>query len=148
MIGSYPVTYTELLLKLLAEQLIALSCAFSLKPPFLKSYDPNIHCDYHTGNSGHSTKGCISLKQQVQTLIEVGRINFKSPNQSNNLLPNFFGTKTEEVKQNISSIKNEEFATISGGIKGKKTGCTIEKIEEEKKASKLQKENEELRCLV
>ena len=35
----------------------------------------------------------------MQTLIEVGRINFKSPNQSNNLLPNFSKAKTEKVKQ-------------------------------------------------
>ena len=132
-----PVTYTELLPKLLAEQLIALSCALPLKPPFPKSYDPNVYCDYHIENPGHSTEDCISLKQKVQTLIEVGRINFKSPNQSNNLLPNFSRVKTEEVKQNISSIKNEEFTTTNGGIQGKKTECTIEKTKEEKKASEL-----------
>ena len=84
----------------------------------------------------------------MQTLIEVGRINFRSPNQLNNLLPNFSGAKTEEVKQNILSTKNEEFATTSGGIQGKRTGCTTEKIEEEKKASELQKENEKLQRLV
>ena len=44
--------------------------------------------------------------------------------------------------------KNEEFATISGGIQERRTGCTTEKPEEEKKTSKLQKENEELRRLV
>ena len=91
---------------------------------------------------------CISLKQQVQTLIEVGRINFRSPNQSNNLLSNFSGAKIEEVKQNIQSTKNEEFATTSGGIQRRRTGCTTEKTEEEKKASELQKENEKLRHLV
>ena len=80
----------------------------------------------------------------MQTLIEVGRINFRSPNQSNNLLPNFFRAKIEEVKQNISSTKNEEFVTTSGGIQGRRTGCTTEKTKEEKKASKLQKENEKL----
>ena len=119
-----------------------------LKPPFPKSYDPNVHCHYHAGNPGHSTEDCISLKQKVQTLIEVGRINFRSPNQSNNLLPNFSGAKTEEVKQNIPSIKNEEFATTSGGIQGRRTGYTTEKIEEKEKASELQKENEKLRRLV
>ena len=84
----------------------------------------------------------------MQTLIEVRRINFRSLDQSNNLLPNFFGAKTEDVKQNISSTKNEEFAITSGEIQGGKTGYTTEKPEEEKKASELQKENEELRCLV
>ena len=84
----------------------------------------------------------------MQTLIEVGRINFRSPVQSNNLSPNFSGAKIEEVKQNILSTKNEEFATTSGGVQGRKTGCTSEKTEEEKKASELQKENEKLRRLV
>ena len=111
-----PVTYTELLPELLARQLVALSCVLPLKPPFLKSYNPNVYYDYHTENPGHSTEDCISLKQQVQTLIEAGRINFKSPNQLSNLLPNFSRAKTEEAKQNISSTKNEEFVTISGGI--------------------------------
>ena len=71
----------------------------------------------------------------MQTLIEVGKINFKSSNQLNNLLPNFFEAKTEEVKQNILSTKVEEFATTSGGIHGRMTGCTFEKTGEEKKAS-------------
>ena len=134
-----PFTYTELLPELLAKQLVALSCVLPLKPPFPKSYNPNVHCDYHSGIPGHSTEDCISLKKKVQTLIEVGKINFKSSNQSNNLLPNFFEAKTEEVK---------EFATTSGGIQGRKTGYTFEKIEEEKKALELQKENEKLRRLV
>ena len=132
-----PVTYTKLLPELLARQLVALSCVLPLKPPFPKSYNPNVHCDYHSGIPGHSTEDCISLKKKVQTLIEVGKINFKSSNQLNNLLPNFFEAKTEEVRHNISSIKNEEFATISGGIQGRRTGCTTEKPEEEKKASEL-----------
>ena len=64
------------------------------------------------------------------------------------MLPNFSRAKTEEVKLNIPSTKNEEFAITSGEIQGGKTGYTTEKLEEEKKASKLQKENEELRRLV
>ena len=110
-----------------------------LKPPFPKSYNPNVHCDYHAGNPGHSTEDCLSLKQQVQTLIEVGKINFKNLNQPSKLPLNFSGTRAEEVK---------EFATISEGVHGRKAGCTSEKREEEKKASKLQKENEKLRRLV
>ena len=91
------------------------------------------------GTPGHSTEDCISLKKKVQTLIEVGKINFKNPNQPNNLPLNFFEARTEE---------NEEFATTSGGIPGRRTGCTTEKLKEEKKASKLQKENEKLQRLV
>ena len=75
----------------------------------------------------------------MQTLIEVGKINFKDSNPPSNLPLNFFGTRTEEDK---------EFATISEGVHRRKTGYTSEKIEEEKKASELQKENEKLRRLV
>ena len=134
-----PVTYTELLPKLLTRQLVALSRVLPLKPPFPKSYNPNVHCDYHSGNPGHSTEDCLSLKQQVQTLIEVGKINFKNPNQPSNLPLNFSGARIEEV---------EEFATISGRIQGRRIGCTTEKPEEDKKASKLQKENEKLQRIV
>ena len=123
-----PVTYTELLLELLARQLVALSCMLPLKPPFPKSYNPNVHCDYHYGIQGHFTEDCISLKKKVQTLIEVGKINFKSSNQSTNLLPKFSRARTEEVK---------EFATISEGFQEGKTGYTTKKPEEEKKASEL-----------
>ena len=63
-----PVTYTELLPQLLAKQLVALSCVLPLKSPFPKSYNPNVHCDYHVGNPGHSIEDCHSLKQQVQML--------------------------------------------------------------------------------
>ena len=96
-----------------------------LKPPFPKSYNPNVHCDYHSGNPGHSTEDCHSLKQQVQTLIEVGKINFENSSQPSKSSVNFFGAGTEE-----------------------KIGSTSEKTEEEKKASELQKENEKLRRLV
>ena len=91
------------------------------------------------GILGHSTEDCRSLKQQVQMLIEVGKINFKNSNQPSNLSLDFSGARTEEVK---------EFATTSGGIQGRRTGCTTEKLKEEKKASELQKENEKLRRLV
>ena len=99
------------------------------------------------GIRGIQRRIVIPLKQ-VQTLIEAGKINFKSSNQLNNLPTNFSGAKIEEVRQNISSTKNEGFATTSGGIQGRKTGCTSEKTEEEKKASELQEENEKLRRLV
>ena len=60
-------------------------------------------------------------------------------NQPSNLSLDFSGARIEEVK---------EFATTNGGIQGRRTGCTTEKPEEEKKASELQKENEKLRSIV
>ena len=128
-----------------------------LKPPFPKSYYPNVHCDYHIRNPGHSTENCIYFKHQVQTLIEVGLINFKNPDPLSNLPLTFFRAKTEKVKQNILTIENvprmerlkeKEFANVGRRTPGGKTGCTIEKTKEEKKALKLQKKNEKLRQLV
>ena len=84
----------------------------------------------------------------MQTLIEFRKINFRSPNQLNNLPPNFSGAKAEEVRQNILLTEVEEFVTISEGVQGRKIGCTFEKTEEEKKALELQKENEKLQRLV
>ena len=90
------------------------------------------------------------------TLIEVGLINFENPDPLSNLSLNFFGAKTNEVKQNILTIENvprmerlkeKESATVGRRTPGGKTECTTEKIEEEK-ASELQKENEKLRRLV
>ena len=43
-------------------------------------------------------------------------LNFENQDQLNNLSLNFSGTRTEEVKQNIPTIKNEEFATINEGV--------------------------------
>ena len=91
------------------------------------------------GIQGHSTEDCISLKKKVQTLIEAGKIDFKGPNQLDNLQPNVSVVRIEEVK---------EFATISEGVHERKTGCTSKMTEEEKKALELQKENEKLRRLV
>ena len=134
-----PVTYTELLPKLLERQLVALSHVPPMKPPFPKWYNPNVYCDYHAGKPGHSTEDCHSFKHKVQALIKVGWISFGSPDQPNNLSLNFSETRTEKVK---------DFATISRGVQGRKTGYTTEKTEEEKKALEFQKENEKLRHLV
>ena len=68
-----PVTYTELLPELLARQLVALSRVLPLKPPFPKSYNPNVHCDYHSGIQGHSTEDCISLKKKCKHLLRLGK---------------------------------------------------------------------------
>ena len=45
-------------------------------------------------------------------------------------------------------LKEKEIAIMGRGIKRGKTGYTTEKTKEEKKAPKLQKENEELQRLV
>ena len=48
----------------------------------------------------------------------------------------------------MERLKEKESAIVGRRTLGEKIGCTIEKTGEEKKASKLQKENEKLRRLV
>ena len=115
------VTYTELFPRLLERKLVALSHTPPIRPPFPKSFNSNVYCDYHMGKPGHSTEDCHSLKQQEQTLIEIGKINFKDSNQLSNLSLNFSGARTE---------KDKEFATISERVHRRKTEYTSEKTEE------------------
>ena len=48
-----------------------------LRPPFPKWYNAHTRCDYHSGNSGHPTENCTSLKSKVQELINDGKLTFK-----------------------------------------------------------------------
>ena len=133
------ITYTELLPRLLESQFIALSHAPPLKPPFPKWYNPNVRCDCHAGNLGHSMEDCNSLKYKVQTLIKVGKLNFESQDRWSNLSSNFFGTRIEEVKQKIPitendpRVKEKEFAIVGRRAKSGRTRYAAKKIEKKRK---------------
>ena len=60
-----PVTYTELLSKLIDGGFIVSVHWVPLGPPFFRWYNANVGYDYHVGNSGHSIKNCSSLKREV-----------------------------------------------------------------------------------
>ena len=151
--GSYPRHIQQVTSQMLERQLIALSHIPPIKPSFLKWYNPNVHCDYHVGNSGHSTEDCNSLKYKVQTLIKVEKLNFESQDRLSDLSLNSSRARVEQVKPNIPRIENvlgierlkeKEFATIGRCVQERMIGYTTEKTEEEKKASELRNENEEL----
>ena len=72
-----PVTYAELLPKLIDSGSIVPIQMRPRKPPFPKWYDVNIRCDYHSGVSGHSIEDCTIFKNKVQNLIEEGKIKFE-----------------------------------------------------------------------
>ena len=75
-----PITYTELLSKLIDSGFIVLFYLAPLRPPFPSWYNANVRCDYHAENLGHSTKNCNALKHKVQSLIKDGKLKFEDSN--------------------------------------------------------------------
>ena len=69
-------TYTELLPKLIASHTIMPVVLKPLTLPYPKWHDPNAHCEYHAGISGHSIEGCTPFKYKVQGLVRSGALNF------------------------------------------------------------------------
>ena len=60
-----PVTYAELLPKLIDCGHVKPTQARPRNPPFPKGYDVNIRCDYHSGVPGHSIEVCTIFKNKV-----------------------------------------------------------------------------------
>ena len=75
-----PITYAELLPKLIDNGSIVPIQGRPRKPPFPKWYDINTRCNYHYGIPGHSVEDCSALKHDVQNLIKDGRLKFEKPN--------------------------------------------------------------------
>ena len=96
-----PMTYTELYPKLIQDGLLSLVDIPPLQPPYLRWYNENVHCDYHLGNRGHSTKNCMTLKQRVQDLIKKREFTFEDEDISDvnrNPFPNHGGRKVNAVE--------------------------------------------------
>ena len=72
-----PITYTELLPKLIESGFIASFYLAPFRPPFLRWYNAKLQCDYHVRNPSHSTENCSSLKREVQSLIKDGKLKFE-----------------------------------------------------------------------
>ena len=72
-----PITYAELLPKLIDNGSIVPIQGRPRKPPFPKWYDINTKCNYHSGVPGHSVEDCSTLKLEVQNLIKDGRLKFE-----------------------------------------------------------------------
>ena len=93
-----PVTYTELLPRLIQWQLIVRVPLTPMEPLYPRWYDANATCDYRYGIKDHSTENCLALKNQVQALRNTGYVNFGfnkdgGPNIISNPLPNHLGPK-------------------------------------------------------
>ena len=76
-----PVTYAELLPKLIDSGHIKPIQGRPRRPPFPDWYDVNIRCDYHSGVPGHSIEDCTNFKNKVQNLIEEGKLKFEKSDE-------------------------------------------------------------------
>ena len=96
-----PMTYTKLYPKLVRGGILSPVDIPPLQPPYPRWYNENVHYDYHSGNRGHSTKNCTTLKRKVQDLIKKGELTFEDedvPNVNRNPLPNHDGSKVNAVE--------------------------------------------------
>ena len=75
-----PVSYAELLPKLIDSGHIKPIQGRPRRPPFPNWYDVNIRCDYHSGVPGHSIEDCTNFKNKVQNLIGEGKLKFEASN--------------------------------------------------------------------
>ena len=97
-----PVSYTELLSRLIQSQLVARVPFIPIEPPYPRWYDANASYEYHYRIKSHSTKNCLALKYQVQALKNASYVNFGydkagGPNVVSNLLPNHSGPKINAI---------------------------------------------------
>jgi len=83
-----PMTYSELLLDLVKNALVAICPARVIQPPYPRFYDANAKCGYHGGEIGHSTENYRALKYKVQSLLDSGWLTFQEqkPNVDKNPL--------------------------------------------------------------
>ena len=112
LVEPIPVSYTELLSRLIQSQLVAHVPLIPIEPPYPRWYDANASCDYHYEIKSHSTKNCQALKNQVQAFKNIGYVNFGfnkagGLNVVRNPLPNHFGPKINAI--------------LEGTIEGRKT---------------------------
>ena len=112
-----PMTYTELLLDLLHNALVAICPMKPLDPPYPKYFDVNATCDYHGGAIGHSIEKCLFCKHKVKTLIDSGWLKFQEnkPNIKANALSghdnasiNAIDLEGHNLVKNVSEIKIHE----------------------------------------
>ena len=77
-----PITYAELLPKLIDNGSIVPIQGKPRKPPFPRWYDVNTKCDYHSEILGHSIENCSALKCKVQSLIRERKLKFEESDGS------------------------------------------------------------------
>ena len=95
-----PMSYEDLLLSLIANQLAVVTPGKIYQSPFPKWYNPNATCAYHGGTLGHSIEQCVALKHKVKSLIDVGWLTFQENdlNVKTNPLANHGGSVVNAIE--------------------------------------------------
>jgi len=109
------VTYTELLLDLLSNALVAIYPMKPLQPPHSKNFDVHATCGYHGGAIGHSIEKCLSFKHKVQALVDSGWLKFQENKPNINANPlfghdnasiNAINLKGHKLVKNVNEIQS------------------------------------------
>ena len=142
-----PMTYTELYPKLVQDGLLSPVDIPPLQPSYPRWYNKNVHCNYHSGNRGHSIENCMALKRRVQDLIKKGELTFEDedvPDVNRNPLSNHReprvnaveSDKEMQVKRNIKDIHMPLKLVHEVLVKaGRLEGCQRKEEEIKKNAS-------------
>ena len=111
-----PMTYTELLPRLIQNGQVAPVPMEPTQPPYPRWYDPNARCDYHAGAIGHTVENCPAFKHRVQALIKAGWLFFKkfvgAPNVNNNPLPNHGKPAVNAISEDSSHCVTEQVSEV------------------------------------
>ncbi|XP_040964504.1 uncharacterized protein [Gossypium hirsutum] len=104
-------SYRELYRNLFDAHMVSPFYLKPLQPPYLKWYDANAQCDYHTGITGHSIENCTAFKKLVERLIGMGVVKFDDSTKVENPLSNhtdggvnMIGEK-KRIKADIADVK-------------------------------------------
>ena len=127
-----PVTYTELLLKLIDGGFIVPVHWVPFRPPFPRWYNTNVRCDYHAGNQGHSIENCSSLKREVQSLIKEGKLKFEESDGPVGV-EDPSRAKTKMRRQEKEALRKASFGKVTmprdkvpvAKIKKNEVGCSM-----------------------
>ena len=92
-------TYTELYPKLIQGGMLVLVSIPPIRPPYLRWYNENASCDYHSGNRGYSLEDYTTLKWRVSDFIKREELTFEDED-----VPNINGnpTKSRETEGECS----------------------------------------------
>ena len=71
-----PMLYADLLLSLIANQMVVVSPGKIFQSPFSRWYNPATTCTYHGGVPRHSIEQCMVFEHKVQSLIDAGWLTF------------------------------------------------------------------------
>ena len=84
-----PMPMTELYPILIEKKLISPAVPRPYNGPPRRDFNPNLTCDFHFGEVGHTIENCNHLRHRIQDLIDHGVLKFEGlPNITTNPLPN------------------------------------------------------------